>query len=143
MEVVAVNDPFTPVNFMAYALKYDLAHSRDRWRQKKESGVRVSPTGQLLVGGKAVEVFDKQDSSRIPWEAVGVNYVVETVPPLCEVAEARRHLREKGSQGRAVQDMLKGKIGQKCFGINCSSLNYCSILQVSVQRKPMPPAPNF
>ncbi len=108
LEVAAVNDPFTPANFMAYALKYDLAHSRDRWRRKKESGVRLSPTGQLMLGSKSVEVFDKQDASKIPWEAVGVNYVVETVAPLCEVAEAKRHLREAGSQGKAVQDMLKG-----------------------------------
>ncbi len=102
IDVVAINDAFTPANFMVYALKYDLAHGASK---NKKSEVRLSPTGQIMVGSKSVDVLDTKDSDKIPWECLGVNCVVETVPPLTQVREAKRHLRKAG--GRNAQGTSK------------------------------------
>lgn len=84
--IVAINEPFTPPEFMVYALKYDWGDDR----------IRVSSTGgQLIVNGKSIHVFAERDASKIPWETVGVQYVIETVEPLASVGEAKRHLRAK------------------------------------------------
>ena len=42
-DVKAINDPFVPLNYMVYMLKFDIAHSNASYH--KEMTVRESPTG--------------------------------------------------------------------------------------------------
>ncbi|TRY78150.1 hypothetical protein TCAL_13476 [Tigriopus californicus] len=92
LEIQAINDPFIAANFMVYGLKYEVAHSNKTYH-KEEMAVRQSPTGQLMVNGKSIHVFECRDSAKIPWEEAGVNYVIETSEALQSAIEAQRHLR--------------------------------------------------
>jgi len=142
LDVVAVNDPFTPVNFMTYSLKYDLAHSPLPHRRKWE--VRHTPNGQLMIAGKAVDVLANSDTSRIPWEALGISYVIETVEPLSDLAEARRHLRAAASSGSIKTGQFVGlspeevRAARAKRGLDC----YAGLRRVIVAG-PSPDSPLF
>jgi len=90
-DVVAVNDPFTSVESMVYSLKFDLAHSPSR---RATLLVRESQRpGQFIVNDKTVNVLTEKDSTKIPWENFGVNYVIESNVSLNTFNDARNHLR--------------------------------------------------
>jgi glyceraldehyde 3-phosphate dehydrogenase len=62
--VVAVNDPFIPLDYMVYMFKYDSTHGRFKGE--------VSVDGEFLViDGKKIAVFGERDPTNIPWESAG------------------------------------------------------------------------
>jgi glyceraldehyde 3-phosphate dehydrogenase len=71
VQVVAINDPFIPLDYMVYMLKYDTVHGRF-------SGSVEAKDGKLVVNGKAISVSAERDPSQIPWGASGADYVVES-----------------------------------------------------------------
>ena len=97
LDVKAVNDPFVPLHYMVYMLKFDIAHSNANYHGK-EMTVRESPTGKLVVNGRDIQVFAEHDVTKIPWECVGVNYVVEATEALNTKAEAGLHIKAAGSK---------------------------------------------
>jgi len=109
-DIAAVNDPFIPVHAMVYGLKFDMSHSS--WKsKKKELQVREGPVGQLIVNGKAVAVLTEKDAKKIPWEIVGVNFVIETNLALNTFNDARNHFRtvDQASNGLPLLDQEKEK----------------------------------
>ena len=50
VNVVAINDPFIPLDYMVYMFKYDSTHGRFKGEIKTENG-------QLIVDGHAINVF--------------------------------------------------------------------------------------
>ena len=104
LDVKAINDPFVPLQYMVYTLKFDLAMSpggvdtqskRINSNQSKKQeiySVRESPTGQLIINGHAISVFVEHDVAKIPWTLAGVNYVVESTDVLFSLADAKLHL---------------------------------------------------
>lgn len=109
LEVKAVNDPFVPLHYMVYMLKFDIAHSMNQYHQK-EMTVRESPTGMLIVNGKAIHVFAEHDVTKIPWELAGVNYVIEATDALNTKAEASLHIKKskKGLRMKHILEMQNG-----------------------------------
>ena len=99
LEVSAVNDPFIPLHYMVYSLKFDLAHNHSKSR-RKEITVTESPLGELIVNGKIVTVFTELDPRKIPWDVAGVNYVIEATESLQSKVNARHHLQP--DQGAAA-----------------------------------------
>jgi len=85
IEVVAVNDPFTDPEYMAYQFKYDSTH-----------GVfdgEVSSDGKsLTINGKQLTVFAERDPAKIPWTDAGVDYVAECTGVFRELDKAKAHL---------------------------------------------------
>ena len=104
LDVKAINDPFVPLQYMVYTLKFDLAMSpggvdsqdkasRDNKTKKREIfSVRESPTGQLIINGNVISIFVEHDVTKIPWTLAGVNYVVEATDVLNSLSEAKLHL---------------------------------------------------
>ena len=70
VNVVAINDPFVPLDYMVYMFKYDSTHGRFH-------GTVEAQDGQLVVDGHKISVFTERDPSQIPWGKCGVDYVVE------------------------------------------------------------------
>ena len=105
LDVKAINDPFIPVHYMVYMLKFDIAHSHKKFH-KKEMQVRESPTGGLIVNGRVIHVFDEKDVTKIPWDLAGVNYVVEGSEALSSVGEARNHLRST-KKGMRIKHIIE------------------------------------
>jgi len=58
VQVVAVNDPFIPVDYMVYMFKYDSTHGRFKGE--------VSQKGdKLVVNGQEISVFTEKEPTKI------------------------------------------------------------------------------
>ncbi|KAL8430036.1 hypothetical protein Efla_001391 [Eimeria flavescens] len=85
VEVVAVNDPFMDVQYMAYMLKYDSVHG-------KYPGEVSVKDGNLVVGGKTIQVFSEKEPSAIPWGKVNAHYICESTGVFTSKDKAGLHL---------------------------------------------------
>ena len=62
-EVVAINDPFIPLDYMIYMFKYDSTHAGFH-----RSGVAIEAIdGKLVINGQSISVFSERDPKDIPW----------------------------------------------------------------------------
>ena len=63
-EVVAINDPFIPLDYMVYMFKYDSTHAGFH-----RSGVEIEATsdGKLSVCGRQISIFSEGNPKNIPW----------------------------------------------------------------------------
>jgi len=88
-EVVAINDPFIPLDYMVYMFKYDSTHTGF-----SRSGVQIEATsdGKLSVCGRTISVFSEGNPKDIPWASVGAEYVVESTGVFTTVEKASAHL---------------------------------------------------
>ncbi|KAL8454720.1 hypothetical protein Emed_000092 [Eimeria media] len=85
VEVVAVNDPFMDVQYMAYMLKYDSVHGR-------YPGEVTVKDGNLVVGGKTIQVFSEKEPSAIPWGKANAHYICESTGVFTSKDKAALHL---------------------------------------------------
>merc|ERR1712198_479785 len=60
-QVVAINDPFIPLDYMVYMFKYDSTHGKF-----------------LYVNGHKITVFNERDPAAINWASAGAEYIVES-----------------------------------------------------------------
>ncbi|CAF2155758.1 unnamed protein product [Rotaria magnacalcarata] len=66
IQVVAVNDPFIPIDYMVYMFKYDSTHG-------KFKGVVSHKNGKLIVNGQEINVFAEEEQSKIPWGQLAID----------------------------------------------------------------------
>lgn len=86
VNVVAVNDPFIPLDYMVYMFKYDSTHGRFKGE--------VSVDGEFLViDGHKIAVYGERDPSSIPWESAGAEYVVESTGVFITKEKAGAHFK--------------------------------------------------
>ncbi|GFY91524.1 glyceraldehyde-3-phosphate dehydrogenase C2 [Actinidia rufa] len=88
VELVAVNDPFVPTDYMTYMFKYDSVHG-----QWKHGDVKVKDSKTLLFGKKAVTVFGFRNPEEIPWSETGAEFVVESTGVFTDKDKAAAHLK--------------------------------------------------
>nr|Q8TFJ2.1 RecName: Full=Glyceraldehyde-3-phosphate dehydrogenase; Short=GAPDH [Omphalotus olearius]CAD29456.1 glyceraldehyde-3-phosphate dehydrogenase [Omphalotus olearius] len=86
VEVVAVNDPFIPLDYMVYMFKFDSVHGRYK-------GTVEAKDGKLIIAGKPIAVFGERDPASIPWGASGADYVVESTGVFTTIDKASAHLK--------------------------------------------------
>jgi glyceraldehyde 3-phosphate dehydrogenase len=84
--IVAVNDPFIDLGYMAYMFKYDSTHGRFK-------GTVETKDGKLVIDGKPVSVYAERDPANIPWGNEGVDYVVESTGVFTTKEKASAHLK--------------------------------------------------
>jgi len=84
--IVAVNDPFIDLAYMAYMFKYDSTHGRFK-------GTVETKDGKLIINGEHVSVYAERDPSNIPWGKEGVDYVVESTGVFTTKEKASAHLK--------------------------------------------------
>jgi len=85
IQVVAINDPFIPADYMKYMFYYDSVHGR-------YNGTVVSDEGKLIVDGKSINVSNELDPTKIHWGAAGADYVVEATGKFLTEPGAAKHL---------------------------------------------------
>ena len=85
VEIVAINDPFITVDYMAYMVKFDSVHGR--FKGKIEAG-----DGKLIVNGKEIKVYNEMDPKNSPWGADGVDYVLECSGVFTTIEKANAHI---------------------------------------------------
>lgn len=86
IEVVAVNDPFLPPDYMKYLLAYDTVHGR------YNGTIEVNDKNHLVVDGHEIVVWSERDPAKIAWGSVGADYVIESSGVFTSTAKAGAHL---------------------------------------------------
>lgn len=86
VNVVAINDPFIPLDYMVYMFKYDSTHGRFKGEIKHENGF-------LYVDGHQIQVFTEKDPTAIPWGKAGAEYVVESTGVFTTIDKCQAHLK--------------------------------------------------
>lgn len=85
VKVVAINDPFVPLDYMVYMFKYDSTHGRFQ-------GEVSHADGFLVVNGQKISVFTERDPSQIPWGKCGAEYVVEATGVFTTIEKCQSHV---------------------------------------------------
>ena len=85
IQVVALNDPFIPADYMSYMFKYDTVHGQ-------YGGEVSSRDGNLIVDGHEIKVSNELDPSNIQWGNAGADIVVESTGKFLTEAKASAHL---------------------------------------------------
>ncbi|EPY50542.1 glyceraldehyde-3-phosphate dehydrogenase Tdh1 [Schizosaccharomyces cryophilus OY26] len=93
IQVVAVNDPFIDLEYMAYMFKYDSTHGR------YEGEVAIKDN-KLVIDGQAITVFNEKEPANIKWASAGADYVIESTGVFTTNETASAHL--KGGAKRVI-----------------------------------------
>jgi len=84
-KIVAINDlGDTEIN--AHLTRYDTTHGPFQYP------VAVGSEGQLIIGGDEIEVFREKDPSRLPWQRLNVDVVLECTGFFASREKAKAHL---------------------------------------------------
>lgn len=84
-DIMAINDPFLDLEYMAYMIKYDSVHG-------KFNGTVELKNNKLVINGKEINVCAKKSPAEIPWGTFGAEYIVESTGVFCTTEKAKEHL---------------------------------------------------
>jgi glyceraldehyde 3-phosphate dehydrogenase len=76
IKISVINDPFIDPSYMAYQLKYDSVHGPLSGEVKAVKGEESKPS-VLLYKGQEIPVFMEKDPVKVPWVALGTEFVLE------------------------------------------------------------------
>mmetsp|Transcript_15002 Transcript_15002/g.36626 ORF Transcript_15002/g.36626 Transcript_15002/m.36626 type:complete len:320 (-) Transcript_15002:2777-3736(-) len=88
INIVAVNDPFIPVDYMEYMYKYDSTHGRAGHEVTHDAEANT-----VSIDGKPIKVFGEMDPAKIDWGSAGADYVVESTGVFTTTEGASAHLK--------------------------------------------------
>ncbi len=86
--VCAVNDPFIPLDYMAYMLRYDTVHGQFAGEITVDAANNC-----LIVNGETVKAFACKDPSEIAWASAGAEYIAEATGVFCDTPSASAHFK--------------------------------------------------
>ena len=88
INIVAVNDPFIPVEYMEYMYKYDSTHGKTN-----ETVTHDKAANSISIDGKPIKVFGEMSPENIDWGSAGADYVVESTGVFTSTEKASLHLK--------------------------------------------------
>ncbi|MEX0935816.1 MAG: type I glyceraldehyde-3-phosphate dehydrogenase [Gemmatimonadota bacterium] len=109
LDFVAVND-LTDNDTLAHLLKYDSVH-------RSYPGEVVTTASGLRVDGDEIRVLSETDPTRLPWEELGVDVVVEATGRFRTRADAAKHL-EAGARKVIISAPGKNEDITVVLGVN-------------------------
>lgn len=114
IEVVAVND-LVPAENLAYLIKYDTVHGRFSKEIKVEGE-------HFIVEGKKTKVCAERDPAKLPWKALGVDFVVESTGLFRDRELAEKHI-QAGAKRVVISAPAKGDVPTFVMGVNHQDYN--------------------
>lgn len=85
LQFVGINDLVPPEN-LAYLLKYDSTQGRF-------AGEVIAKPDGIVVNGTFIPCFAERDPAALPWDKLGVDYVVEATGIFTDHAGASKHIQ--------------------------------------------------
>jgi glyceraldehyde 3-phosphate dehydrogenase len=115
IDLVAIND-LTSIEDLAYLFRNDSVHGR--------YGGTVSIEGEdkLLIDGDELAVYSERDPADLPWEELGVDYVLECTGVFRKREDAAKHL-EAGASFVLISAPGKGVDLSVVMGVNESEID--------------------
>lgn len=114
IDVVAVND-LADINNLIYLLRYDSVYGR-YGREVELSG------GEIKIGDERVKALSEMEPSKLPWEGMEVDVVIESTGVFTLEEDARGHI-EAGAKRVIVSAPTKsGGMSTVVFGVNDGEL---------------------
>merc|ERR1711931_219541 len=107
--VVAINDPFTPLDYMVYMFKYDSTHGQFKGEVKEDGKY-------LYVNGNKITVFNERDPANINWSSAGAEYVVEATGVFTTTEKAMAHT--KGGAKKVIISAPSADAPMFVMGVN-------------------------
>ena len=88
VQVVAINDPFIDVEYMAYMIKYDSVHGRFNGEISVDKEANT-----LTVNGNTIKVYAQMNPQDIPWGEAGAEYIADATGVFTDTPKASAHLK--------------------------------------------------
>merc|ERR1712045_496165 len=107
--VVAVNDPFIPLDYMVYMFKSDSTHGKFKGEVKEDGKF-------LYVNGMKITVFMERDPTAIPWASAGAEYIVESTGVFTTQDKALAHT--KGGAKKVIISAPSADAPMFVMGVN-------------------------
>jgi len=111
VNIVAVNDPFIPVDYMEYMYKYDTVHGRAGQEVSHDKDEKT-----LTIDGETIKVFGEMDPSKIQWGSAGADYVIESTGVFTSTEKASAHMA--GGAKKVVISAPSGDAPMFVVGVN-------------------------
>lgn len=118
MEVVAINDLTDPAN-LAHLLKYDSV-------QREFDGTIESNGNHLHVNNKKIIVLNEPDPSKLPWEDLNIDVVIESTGKFVDPVLAMKHIDKSGAKKVIISAPAKGErddVNYVVLGVNDHIIN--------------------
>ncbi len=109
IRIVAIND-LGDAETNAHLTQYDTAHG-------KFPGTVTVEKGDLVVNGDHIKVCAERDPSKLPWQDLGVDVVIESTGLFTQRDKAEAHLKA-GAKKVIISAPGKGVDGTFVYGVN-------------------------
>ncbi len=109
IDVVAIND-LTDTKTNAHLFKYDSTYGPYQGEVGHDSG-------EIHVKGQAIKVFAETEPSKIPWDTVGVDVVIEATGRFTDATLAKGH-RDRGVKKVIISAPAKNEDLTVVLGVN-------------------------
>lgn len=109
VEVIAVND-LTDIKTLTHLLKYDTAHGR-------YPGEILEDGENIIVNGKKIRLLSEKDPAKLPWEALGIDVVIESTGRFTDKSAAQSHITA-GAKKVLITAPATGGVKTIVHGIN-------------------------
>ncbi|XP_071840487.1 glyceraldehyde-3-phosphate dehydrogenase-like [Apostichopus japonicus] len=109
VEVVAINDPFIDLEYMAYMFKYDSTHGTFK-------GDVTSGDGILTVNGHKIHVFSEMKPANIKWSDHKAEYIVESTGVFTSMEKAEAHFQ--GGAKKVIISAPSADVPMFVMGVN-------------------------
>ena len=116
IQVVAINEPFSDLEYMAYQLKYDSVHGKADYDIGFDS-----ESDTLIVNNCKVHRLSEKDPSNLPWDKHNVDYVVESTGMFTTIEGATKHI--SGGAKRVVISAPSNDAPMFVMGVNNDQYN--------------------
>jgi glyceraldehyde 3-phosphate dehydrogenase len=118
--VLAINDPFMDISYIAYLFKHDSVHGNYKGS--------VSVQGKkLIIDSHEIDVLSEKDPSKLPWNTTGVEYVAECTGAFTSNEKLSLHL-QGGAKKVILSAPPKDDVPMFVMGVN--HLKYTKDLNV-------------
>ena len=119
IDVVAVVDVSTDADYFAYQMKYDSVHGKFKHAVTTEkSAPTLEEPDTLVVNGHKIKcVMAVKDLATLPWQALGVDVVIESTGLFTDSEKAKAHLTA-GAKKVIISAPGKGEVKTIVMGVN-------------------------